>query len=255
MPPEEQEKYDTFMKKVQPLLERLDKTTREKWIPSLAGGQTAIVLDAVLKDKRWLDALPPADEELKLLQPAVVSTARDGEQVAAALDEYRKTVNEMLEAIRELSPDMGAAFSIPEPKVEAGEHGKLYVFSLPEELGLNDRLRPNYGVAKSVVVYSAAPEHSAALLKSTPPKLDSFKAPEQLVGLVHLDVAGLTDAVVPWISFGMQFGGEEVDMEQQQNLRVAVDLMQAFRSLDYAIWRNDDALIVHSQFRIQDLDK
>lgn len=253
LPLEAKARYVDLSERLLPLFSRFDKTTREKWIPALGDAQTAFVIDASLEDKLWLESLPPAEQDLKLIQPALVMTTRDGKQAAAAIDDYRKIVNEMVVEFQVVNPDASINFRIPDPQVRDEAEGKLYVFPLPDEAGASKRLRPNYGASEKVLAFSIAPEHTAALLKSTPLALDAMPAPKQLVGFVHTDLAGLTDAVVPWIKLTDEISGNEPTDEQREDAAALFDLMHGLRSIDVAAWREKGVLIMHSEFHIRDL--
>jgi hypothetical protein len=258
MSPEERERYDEVVKKLAPLGEQFDKITREKLLPALAGGQTALVVDARLGDKSWFQALPPADGEMKLVQPALVMTTSDAKKSAEALADYRKLAVELLAQVRLLAPDPPEEFpEVPEPKTQDTPEGKLVVFPLPEDLGASPRLGFNYGISEQVVAFSLAPEHTALLLKATPPKLDvpAGDLERKLTGVFCVDVAGLTDAIVPWIKFAQQVSGEEPDEDSQKNVEIAIELLRAVRGMSAVSWREGEVTVTHAEFRVSDLPK
>ena len=56
--PETEEYIKTFHREFAPLLKKLNDTTEKLWLPALADGQEAIVLDSKWSSKRWHAQMP-----------------------------------------------------------------------------------------------------------------------------------------------------------------------------------------------------
>ena len=71
---------------MKPLLGRLDKATRNLLIPALADGQTGLVIDAKLTSQQFIKALPPTEQSLTMLEPAIVVGVSDAAKLKQAFD-------------------------------------------------------------------------------------------------------------------------------------------------------------------------
>jgi hypothetical protein len=75
----------------------------------------------------------------------------------------------------------------------------------------------------------------------------------KLLGLVHVDVRGLTDAIVPWVETTRRLSGAEDDDDERKNAEITVELLRAVRGLSASSWREGDVLVTHGELRVSDL--
>ncbi|MEQ8790732.1 MAG: hypothetical protein RIC55_30825 [Pirellulaceae bacterium] len=253
--PEQRTQYATIVDTFTPIAVKFDALTREKFLPALADSQMAVLVDGGLSDKQWSEALPPSDEPVPLPQPGFAATVKDGDVVAECIDDYRRLINDAIVQWRALSPESAPKFLLPDPRQQEVANGKVYSFSLPEEWAASPRLRPNYGVSNKVLAISAAPETTNSLLgkKSAGFGRSTIPLDETVVSVVHFDVAGLVDAVVPWIAIGQQLSGEELDEEQKQVMQDVVSLVRCIRSATVITRLEGDVLVAHQQLHLTDL--
>ena len=85
---------------MKPLLGRLDKATRDLLIPALADGQTGLVIDAKLTSRQFIKALPPTEQALPMLEPAIVVGVSDAAKLKQAFAEYYAVADDFVEVLK-----------------------------------------------------------------------------------------------------------------------------------------------------------
>jgi hypothetical protein len=260
MKPEEQKQYQDVMKGALPLLKRFDEITGKMFLPSLADGQSALVIDAKLASKQWHNKLPPSPTPIVVPEIALVIGVSDAAQLQKAMGEYRTLVNEGLALIREKSPnDKIPITEIPAPENRKIKGGTIFFYPLPEPLGLDKQLLPNAGVNEKVAVLTLSEGHSERLLTATPLKanggpLADLKRP--LAGAVFVNYAGLVDLLAGWAEAAAVFVPDQGDVKVADVLaqaRIVFDVLKVFRSHSSATYFQEGALVTHSEVVIADL--
>src|SRR4029079_16177902 len=99
------QRYTTYRDAALPHLERLEKITSDKVIPSFKDGQGALVVDAKAKSKSWSFFLPASDKELPMLELALVYGVSDAAMPRGAVDEYFAVVKDLLDALHKARPE------------------------------------------------------------------------------------------------------------------------------------------------------
>ena len=206
--PNERSEFETFVGLALPLVKRADQTTREMLLPALADGQVGVVVDVKLKSKQFLDSLPPTEEPMPMVEPAFIFGVSDPELLVKACSEYREIFNAWFDALRKSSPGASKIYEnvhIPEPRVLKRKAGTLYAFDLPKEWGLDKRILPNAGLSADTAVVAMTSKHTQRLLNAAPASVNgqSFSSGQPLAGAGFLDVAGLVDALTPWVDLGI----------------------------------------------------
>ena len=257
MEPQQQALYESVAANIFPIIARFDETTRTKLLPALAEGESACILDSRMAHKNWIAALPPSDEELKLLQPGLVYMVSDAARLEEALTEYRKQYNDAMVQIRALAGPSFPAVLLPEPRSRDFAEGKVTWYTMPEELGVKPQIAPNYGLSDSVAAFTIAPRHSLDLLTKTPLALDGPAAnvDRPLASVVYINVAGLVDTVMPWVEFGVK-NAPRTSPDADQPLataRTVADLMKVLRSMSSVTSIENDVTVIHSELHLQDI--
>ncbi len=111
--------YVKLTDKLVPLFRKLDETTGKLFLPALADGQLAFVIDAKWSSKHWLKALPPTEKALPFLEIGIVLGVSDAEKLQKAMTNYREAVNDMIGVLQSLRgvPEAIAGFQpIPPPE-------------------------------------------------------------------------------------------------------------------------------------------
>jgi hypothetical protein len=215
MEEEERDKYTAIWPELVPLLERLDTITGTKFLPAMADGQSAFVLDAKMSSNNWVKTTPVTAEELPLIEPAIVCGVTDAKMLVEAMAEYRTLVNDTLDKLEEISNgEAKTEFRLEAPELRKFDAGDVYFYRLPEEAGVEKRLAPNGGLSESVAVLSISPRTTVRLLESTPMDLDgplAEAAENPGFGACYVNLAGLMDALTPWIDLGIRIGVDQFE--------------------------------------------
>jgi hypothetical protein len=254
----QKEQYQKFMKVAAPLLKRLDETTGQLLLPSLADGQVGLVVDNKLSSKQWFVAMPASDKALPMLEPALVLGVSDAAKLEKAFGEYRSLANDVISTIRKIDPDNVPEFTIPPPQTRKLKAGTMYFYPLPE-IGLEKKLLPNAGLTDKLAVLSISQEHTERLLAATPLKTDSGPLADSkraMAGAMYLDWAGLMDTFYPWVNFGVGIasgGDEDKQKDTMKQVTDVFDILKCLRSYSSATYLDGRALVTHGETVWRDL--
>lgn len=208
MDEKEREQYQAAVERLSPLARRFSEATRAALIPSL-DGQFGLVIDAKLQSAQFIKELPSLGREMPMAEPAVVLGLKDAEQFRKAMNEYRKLFNEISAVVREMQPEQGKdlpKIEIPEPQEVKSDVGTLYVFPLPKDWGVTEKIAPCLGISDHVAAAAISQDHAQRLLGKTPLKFEGVlaNADRARVGAIAFDWAGLVDAAAPWIEMAVK---------------------------------------------------
>jgi len=261
----QKEQYQKFAKAAYPLFKRLDQVTGTMFLPALADGQGAFVLDAKITSKEWIKLLPPTEAALPMLEPALVLGVSDAKLLRQAMHEYRVIANELLPMIRELVGGDFPEIQIPAPEMKAGKGGDLYYYPLPEIVPLDRRLVPTAGMSNDVAVLTISHEHAERLLASTTLNIESglLRDTKRNLALAsYVNCAGLMDAVSPWVEMAVQFvqpfvGLAVPEIAGREDLvgqtRTIIQILKVFRHHASATYRENGAWVTHGETVLKDL--
>lgn len=265
MSDEEREQFEEFAELAGPLLRRLDKANREMLIPALADGQAGFVLDGKLRTRQLVRILPPTDQPMPMIEPAVVIGVSDAKLLLGACREYRAVLTGLLDAVRQIEPDaVPKQFTIPEPEVTESRLGTVYSFRLPAEWGLDEKIVPNFGLSETVAVLSASHDHTRRLLRATPLEVGGVLAESDrpLAMAAVLDWAALIDAVTPWVDLVVEMtaaappGGDPAQPDSiRSQVHTVLEVLKVLRSVTSESYFEDGALVTHTLTRIRDVPK
>jgi hypothetical protein len=278
--PEDWAEYSKYRDRVIALLDRLDKANRELIYPAMADNEGAFVVNASAESKQWTTHMPKSPKELPMLEFGMVVSVSDAESLRKGIREYCDVLHEAIALAREIKPDDVPEFETPKPaKRELEGGGKLSVFALPEEWGVDEQLAPSAGL----------PATAEKLLQSTPPALDTsldLNRPAAMV--VHFEFAKLIERTRPWIDYGLAVAmgtlknekpadedddGEDADDEEDEEEAAPpsqlafqmgfvvpqfyqfLDVVSAVRSATSITYEEDGVWVTHSETHIEDLKK
>lgn len=195
-----------------PLAESFVTTVRTKLLPALADGQVGLVLDAKSKTKRLHRNLPEAEAALPLVEPAIVLGLDDPKLFREGLSDLFALADDLVDAVREIDPDsVPADYRVAEPEKTKVEGGTIWSWKL-EKTGVDDQVRPAIAVGDEAAVLSLVPKQAGRLIVEsrleTGSQLASFEDP--LAAAAALDVAGLIDALRPWVVYATRYGCVQV---------------------------------------------
>jgi hypothetical protein len=183
------------------------------------------------------------------------------------LKEYRKTLNELYEKVRDVAPnkDNIPEFKIPVAEKEKGKHGTFYFYPFPEEAGLDKQVQPVLGIGARVAVLTLSKKHADRLLDNTTLKTEHGPLSHKgnLVALSVLNWPAFVDAVAPWAEFAVQATvgapAGEADAAKKmaegilKQVHVVVSVLKAFKGASSATYVEDDALVTHSEMVFKDI--
>jgi hypothetical protein len=271
---EDREKLEEVDEHLAPLGGKLAGILRNKILPSLADGQMAFVIDGKSSTKRPHQGLPAATEPLPIVEPAIVLGLDDPKLFREGMSDLFELADEAVDAVREMNPDaLPAEYRVPEPVKTKVEGGALWSYPLTNS-GLDEKVQPSIGVGDDAAVLSLVPKQAGRLLLKTRLETGSqlTKFEEPLVGAAALDVAGLIDAIQPWVVYLTRYGcvqqregnvdpeselGPDDENEQAKDaLAQAKVVFEAIKSLRVAVAETavqSDAMVTHWRNVIRDM--
>jgi hypothetical protein len=266
--------FDSFAERFTPLAARLASTLDDKLIPSLADGQVGLVLDAKGRTKKPQRRLPASADPLTLLEPGIVLPLADPKLFREGLSDLFELADEITEAVRSLDPDaVPDDYRIPEPERTKQEEGSVWAWTLVNA-GLDDQIRPAIGVGADAAVLTLVPKQAGRVMVEseleTGAQLTTFDEP--LAGAAAIDVAGVLDAVRPWVVYltrygcvqqregrvdpGRELSADDETPEAREALEHAAVIIEALKSLRVAVAETssrDGALVTHWRNVIRDM--
>jgi hypothetical protein len=271
---DDQEKFAEIDEHLAPVARKMVGIVRSKILPALADGQLAFVIDGKTTTKQPHTTLPAAAEPLPLLEPAIVLGLSDPKLFREGLSDLFELSDELVDAVREMSPDaMPADYRVPEPVKTKVEGGTLWSFALPGS-GLDEKVQPSIGVGDDAAVLSLVPRQVGRLLTDTRletgARLTKFEEP--LAAAAALDFAGLIDALQPWLVYitrygcvaqrdgvvdpGEELGPDDENAQAKDALEQGKVVLEVLKSLRVAVAETavqDDAAVTHWRNVIRDL--
>ena len=279
--PDDWARYQQYRDRAVELLERLDRANREHLIPAFQDGQSALVIDTSAQSKQWSDQMPESPKPLPMLELAIVLGVSDAEHLRQGVAAYVDIVRDAIKLAHEIDPEEAPEFELPEPErrsLDAG--GTVYVYALPEEWGIDDKIAFNAGLTDTVAVISCSPATTERLLKETSLEVDTsidLKRPAAVVA--HLQFADFVNAIRPWIDYGFDVAtgklkletedeeegeaDDEADAQQQAmvmqmgfvmpQIQQFLDFTTALRSFSSVTYEDDGVWVTHSETHIEDL--
>ena len=260
MAPPEREKFEEVVTLVRPLLKRLDNANRKMLIPALGDGQIGLVVDAKLESRHFIQALPPTERPMPMLEPALLVGVSDAALLLQGCREYGAVLKELVGVIRQIEPrSIPEDFQIPDPSITATGSGKIYKFALPKQLGVDPRIVPNFGLGESVAVFSLSLGHTARLLKKTPAEIGGALADPNRprATAVFFDFAGLVDAATPWVDLAVDALEAEwgyADDSVRDQVHTVLQVLKALRGMSSESYFEGGALVTHWKLHIRDIE-
>ena len=271
---DDREKFEAFDEHIVPLGARLAEIVGGKFLPALADGQLGFVLDAKGTTKRPHAALPASAEPLPLPAPTIVVPLADAKLFREGLSDLFALSDELVDAVRGMNPDaVPEGYRIPDPRRTKVEGGSVWSFPLVRS-GVDEQVAPAIGIGERAAVFTLAPDQAARLLAEarldTGAALADFDRP--LCAAAALDVAGLVDALRPWVLYLTRYGcvqrregrveaEEELSAEDEDatakealaNVAVVFEVLKTLRTAVSETETRDDAVVTHWRNQIRDL--
>jgi hypothetical protein len=256
---------------VKPLAARFDKVTREKLIPAMQDGQSAIVFDADITSKQWHTEMPSSFTPLPMAELAIVMGINDRDAFLQAMAEYRDMINDAIDAVREQHPDdVPAGLAFPTPTISDSPSGTLYAWKLNPVLELNEQLVPCGAVNDSLAAIAtsrALAERVMAEHPLAPAEGALGNGDQPRVTVAGIDFAALIEAIAPWVEYGIRMHGPGAmgasedpagDPAQVQSIcsqvRMGLEILQCFRGAWSESHMDGDVWVTHSVITFKDLE-
>jgi hypothetical protein len=271
-----QERVAAFEIHILPLAQKFVDIVRQKFRPAMAGGQVGFVIDGKSKTTRLHQALPQAAEALPLIEPAIVIGVDDPALFREGMNDLFALSDELVDAVRGMSPEsVSADYRIADPRKEEVEGGNVWSWSLAKT-GLDEQVQPAIALGKDAAVLSLVPKQAGRLIVETPlttgAQLTKFEEP--LAGAATLDVAGLIEALEPWVVYGARYvavqqreGSVDADLtldaaaeneqvkEILEQVRGALEAAKSLRVATAETAVKPDATVTHWRNIIRDMPK
>ncbi len=227
-----QEKVAAFEQHLLPLGQKFVDIVRRTFRPAMAGGQIGFVIDGKSKTSRLQQALPQAEAPLPLLEPAIVIGLDDPALFREGMNDFFALSDELVDAVRAMSPEaVPSDYRIADPRKEEVAGGNVWSWPL-EKTGLDEQVQPAIALGKDAAVLSLVPKQAGRLIVETPlttgATLTKFEEP--LAGAATLDVAGLIEALEPWVIYAARYAavqGREGSVDSDLTLDADVEDEQA----------------------------
>lgn len=207
IPGDDREKVEAFLKKAEPIVESIAKTTENLLAPALKDGQIGFALDAKLSSKQWSPMMPKSKTDLPILEPAFLLGLSDSQKLVQAFGEYRVSLNKLIKAGAEFDPTGTlSTLKIDPPTIKDVNGAKYYHYPIPD-LGLVDnRIQPGAVVSKDFLALVLSVEHAERLLKKSSLTAQAAKDAGQgknASGFSIYDNQEFLKFLGAWVGFGL----------------------------------------------------
>jgi hypothetical protein len=273
--------YQEIREQALPLLRRLDRVTREHFIPALQDGQSGLVMDTSAESKRWFRQMPESPKPLPMLEFAVVTGVSDAGELRTAMSEYVDIIGDAIEMVREQHPDAVPDFKLPEPeKRELEGGGTAYVYNFPEEWGVDSKVAVNAGLTDSVAAVSVMPDTTERLLRKTELEVDTSLDLDRPAAVVsYFNFEEFIDLFRPWIDYGFDVAIGKLKVEEAEDdgdgedeqpeppspvmlqagffipqLQQLLDVASALQSFSMVSYQENGVWVTHSEMHFEDLE-
>ena len=257
----ERAEFDKVFAQVKPLLGRLDKTTRNLLIPALADGQGGLVIDAKLTSLQFIKALPPTEQPLPMIEPAIVVGVSDVAKLKRAFAEYYAVADDFVEVLKGIEKsEVPKNFKIPRPRVYNLRQGTAYGYPLPVEWGVDTRVLPNAGLSEKVAVLTLSGKHTLRLLGEAEPKIAGIPLPTDrpLAAVGGLDFSAFVDALTPWVELALDKGTAQLkpqDAEMaRQHAKTVLEALKVYRGSVSETYIENKVTVTHCRTEIHDIE-
>ncbi|MCI0332803.1 MAG: hypothetical protein L0228_06230 [Planctomycetes bacterium] len=284
--PEDWAEYLKYRDRVVAMLDRLNKANREFMYPAFADNQGALVMDVSAESQQWTTHMPKSPTPLPMLEVGVVVSVSDAENLRKGVNEYCGVFRDAIALAREINPDEVPEFEIPEPtERELDGGGEMYVYSLPEDWGMDEQVSPSAGLTDGAAALTVMPATAERLLASKPLEIDtSLDLDRPAATVMHFKFDKMIDTFRPWIDYGLAVAmgtlknetkveedgdGEAEDGDEEEaaqpnpvlfqmgfvvpQIYQFLDVAKAFKSATSITYQEDGVWVTHSETHIEDL--
>lgn len=257
------EQFRAGVQQVMPFLKRFDDLTGNMFLPALAEGQNALVLDSKWKSKNWFPELDQKGQELPMLEVGLEFGVSNAELLVKAFKGYRELVNDVLVQARNFGagiPEDGW----PAPKTQKAGPATLYYWPLPQA-GQDPQIMPNIGVSDKLLTFTLSATHAERLHRGGSPNaaIEKLAGGKTVSAAAGINFEALIAATKPWVdTFGVPALQEAADDNAPVGLRkadiapqvaAAIDILSTLKSMMMVTYRDGNATVTHSQLTVKDI--
>ncbi len=237
------------------LLKQLDQINREKVVPAFADGQVAVVVDAKVTSTQWHELMTATDKPLPMIELGLVCGVSDANLVREAAADYFRIAQKMIDTLHNAEPTTIPEFPLPSPESREFPEGAIYYYRLPRELGLDKQISPNAGLSNDVLVLSLTPKTTVRLLGKQPHQGGGVIARHQGTAgaAMQFSLAGLIEAVAPWVDYGAKFAGEEVEEAVLDQVHTGLEIAKCLHDVSTITYQEDGVWVTHFELHLEDL--
>ena len=262
MQAKERAQCEKVLSQVKPLLARLDTATRNLLIPALADGQTGLVLDAKFTSRQFIKAIPPTQQPLTMLEPAIVMGVSDAAKLKQAFTEYYAVADAFVEVLKNVDKsNIPKDFKIPRPRIYNLRQGTAFGYPLPAEWGVDGKVLPNAGLSEKVAVLALSGKHTVRLLGETEPKMAGLALPTDrpLAAVAGLDFIAFVDALTPWIDLALEKGTAQLEPQMaemaRQHAKTVLEVLKVYRGSVAEVYLEGQVTVIHSRTEYHDIEE
>jgi hypothetical protein len=216
---EQREQSLEILEKAWPLVEESYSIFVNEILPSLDEFEGLLSVAAQWSTPELTLDLPPPAKPLPLPEISVAVKLRNRDQFLTGCKEIYGVFDKVVDLVREVQPDsLPAGYSVPRPQQEelAGAT-RFYYEGFPQ--GAFEGFEPQVIVSNDTVVLGYSSRHVLDVIQVRPlATRPAWFAPEMPVASMSLiNIAGMVDAVSPWLEFGFQILVGDLDTPVMMN--------------------------------------
>ena len=253
------EQYSRIKGAAAPLVEKFHAITAGQFLPALADGESAFVLDARSSLKQLPPPLPVPVEPLPIPAPALVYGVSDAALLKQACGGYFALLQETADVLSRLFPEEIPAIMLPPPDERDVKGGKLYYYAIPGAAEGETTIAATGGLGAEVAVLSLIPEQAERLLtKSGFAPADILARRDQPAArLWYVNFAGLMESLETWVNYGFNvaiaFAPSPELPEISQTVETIFEVLKCWRGSAGVAYFEGTTLVEFSETVFEDL--
>jgi hypothetical protein len=251
------------LQQVLPYLQRFDEITGGQFLPALADGQSALVLDGQWKSKKWFPDLDQGGNELPMMEMGLLFGVSDAAKLVEAFAGYRKLINDIMDVARGFGVEIPED-GIPAPKSQAAGSATAYFWPMPP-MGQDEAIQPTVAISKSLMTITMSMQHSTRL-HSNKPLAGDWKAlanGNAVQEVAWVDFTGLMKLARPWVE---KLGVPAMQMEAKDSapegmrkddipglVSTLLDVVGCLKNSATVTYRDGNNTVTHSVTVVEDI--
>lgn len=203
---EEREQALKMLEGAWPLVEEAYSVAVSEILPALDEREGLFSVAAQWTTPELMVDLPPPSKPLPLPEVAIAMSLRNRDQFLSGCKELYGVFDKVVDLVRELQPEsLPDGYTVPRPEQEELAGSTRFYYQEFSQ-GAFEGFEPQVIVSNDTVVVGYSARQALDLIQEKPlATRPAWLSPEMPVASVSLfDMAGMVDAVSPWLEFGFQ---------------------------------------------------